>query len=162
MFNNYKIIRNRQGQFVMTTTFWKATKYHLNKAFRIIYMSAFTAYVLIVSSMALNLDKLFSTQVTYAQAVIEHPFINFPILDKIATCESKGKQFFSNGVLVKHVNTDGTIDIGKYEINSIWEAKSVQLGYNIYTEEGNHNMAVWLFTNQGSEPWSSSKKCWSK
>ena len=91
------------------------------------------------------------------------------IQDKIAGCESegnaksKGSQFNTKGVMRKHVNKDGTVDIGKNMINDYhWEAKAVEMGFNIYTEEGNDKMAEWIFSQYGSSPWSASVKCWSK
>ena len=87
--------------------------------------------------------------------------INFPILEKIAKCESGGKQFKSNGDVVRgKVNMS---DVGKYQINEyINNDEARRLGYDIFTEKGNHDMAVYLFINQGTTPWNSSKACWSK
>jgi hypothetical protein len=153
----YKQVRESNGQFSYLTR-WQIFKRGVRKAFKIIALMYTIAFVMLGIYTAGS-----KSTITYAagETVIQMEN-NFPILDKIATCESKGKQFLANGVLVKHVNTNGTIDIGKYEINTVWEAKSVALGYNIYTEEGNHDMALWLFKNQGSEPWASSRFCWSK
>lgn len=159
MFTNYKIIRNTKGQFIMKTTFIAATKYHLKRIFRIISLSTFTALII---ALAITYGA-YTTQstVSYAQ-VTTTTTPSYPILKKVATCESKGQQFHKDGTLVFHINTNNTIDIGEYEINSIWEAKSISLGYNIYTAEGNYNMALYLFTNYGTEPWASSKPCWIK
>lgn len=85
-----------------------------------------------------------------------------PILQKICQAESPNGHYRKNGTISIYVNNNKTIDIGKCQINSIWEAKAVELGYNIYTEQGNEDMARWIFTNYGSEPWYSSKSRWNK
>ncbi len=65
------------------------------------------------------------------------------------------------GSVLMTTNTNGSIDIGKYAINNrVWEAKAVQLGYNIYTEQGNHDMAVWIATNAGVKQWNASASRW--
>jgi hypothetical protein len=86
-----------------------------------------------------------------------------PILEKIAKCESASNQYDKQGRLQLHPNKDGSVDVGKYMINNrYWEAKANELGYNIYTPEGNELMAVWLAKNYGSEPWSATRKCFVK
>ena len=86
-----------------------------------------------------------------------------PILERVAKCESNGQQFDKNGKLMKHVNVDGTVDYGKFMINDYhWEAKAVAMGWNIYEEKGNTEMAKWLYANRGTQDWSASFKCWSK
>ena len=85
------------------------------------------------------------------------------VLEKIARCESAGKQFEDDGRLVKRVNKNGSVDYGKFQINDKhWELKAIELGYNIYTLEGNEAMAKWIYENRGTEDWYLSKKCWQK
>jgi len=82
------------------------------------------------------------------------------IFEKIAYCESKGKHFEEDGTVVRGVNKH---DIGKYQINEkYWQKFAEKLGHDIYTEEGNEAMALVLHERYGTEPWNSSKKCWSK
>ena len=38
-------------------------------------------------------------------------------MERIAKCESGAKQVDSKGVLIKHVNKDGSVDIGRWMIN---------------------------------------------
>ncbi len=82
------------------------------------------------------------------------------ILDRIAQCESKGHQLNPNGQVLLNVNTNGTVDIGKYQINSIHEAEATKLGFDLFTESGNTAYAKYLFLNRGSGDWSSSAACW--
>lgn len=83
-----------------------------------------------------------------------------PILKKIAKCEGV-TQFDKKGNVVKgRVNKS---DIGLLQINEkIWGAKAKELGYNIYTEEGNIAMGKWLLANYGSAKWYLSSACWNR
>lgn len=104
-------------------------------------------------------------------ALTEHPitlenyvreyFKDDPILAEIAQCESTFRQFDKNGnVLRGKVNDD---DIGIMQINKHYhEEDAVELGFNIYTLEGNLAYAKWLYGKYGDKPWVHSSKCWSK
>ena len=83
------------------------------------------------------------------------------ILERIAWCESRGRQFDEHGAVVRGlVNPD---DIGKYQINEKhWGVEAKQLGYNLATEEGNRKMAMLLFDRYGTQPWHWSQSCWDK
>lgn len=86
-----------------------------------------------------------------------------PILKQICKAESGCKQFRKDGLPVMHANTNGSVDIGKYQINnSVWGAKAHELRYDLLTEEGNEAMATWILENKGSGPWFSSAKGWEK
>lgn len=119
-----------------------------------------------------------SSAVAYVQPEVQLVHAETPVLDRIADCESgvrdahgkaiKGsaRQFDKNGQVVMNVNKTGkyagSVDIGKYGVNvTIWGKKAGELGYNLATEEGNKGMAVWLYENMGTEPWSgTSGSCW--
>lgn len=82
-----------------------------------------------------------------------------PVMERIAKCESKNRQFNDDGMPIEYVNMSGkyagTVDVGYFGINrSIWGKKAKELGYNIYEEDGNKKMGMWLFENYGTEPWS--------
>ena len=82
------------------------------------------------------------------------------ILEKVAFCESGGRQFDKYGN-VKRGIVDKR-DIGKWQINIFWwgdEAK--RLGHDIWTLEGNTAMALHIYKTAGLQPWSASKYCWS-
>lgn len=85
-----------------------------------------------------------------------------PVLDRIAKCESGGSQTAKDGQVVIHVNTNGTWDIGKYQINSIHGADATKRGFNLYTEEGNTAYAKYMYANLGTGDWSSSQGCWKR
>lgn len=65
------------------------------------------------------------------------------------------------GEVLMTTNKNGSVDIGKFAINNAaWGAEAVRLGYNIYTEQGNHDMAVWIAKNAGVKQWYSSEAKW--
>lgn len=84
------------------------------------------------------------------------------VMDRIAQCESGGKQFGKHGQVIININTNGTYDQGKYQINSIHNGTATNLGYNLATEEGNEGFAYWMYENLGTRDWYSSEKCWRK
>lgn len=84
-----------------------------------------------------------------------------PILDRIAKCEAPGGHW-KNGQVVINLNNNGTYDQGKFQINSIWNKKATELGYNLAVEEDNEAFAKWIYANRGTQDWYSSAKCWMK
>lgn len=84
-----------------------------------------------------------------------------PVLDRIAKCES-GDTHYKNGQVIVKSNSNGSVDIGRYQVNSVWNVQATKLGYDLTKETDNKTFAKWLYANYGTEPWYSSKKCWSK
>ncbi len=95
---------------------------------------------------------------------------------RLADCESgermpNGKattgsrrQFKPNGNIVQGVNTNGTSDIGMFQIN-LSEDKIREIGklkLNVFSEEGNIAYAKVLFDRNGTSDWEASKSCWRK
>lgn len=80
-------------------------------------------------------------------------------LVKIATCESGNKQFNKDGSVIRgKINNN---DVGKYQINLTYHEKQAsKLGYDLFTEEGNTNYAIWLYEKEGDKPWDWSRSCW--
>lgn len=95
------------------------------------------------------------------EEVVKDYFKASPILVEIAKCESRFRQFDENGNVLK-----GTIikeDVGVMQINERYHLKkSKDLGYDIHTLDGNMAYAKWLYEKEGTRPWNSSAKCWSK
>jgi hypothetical protein len=102
--------------------------------------------------------------VTHASAPYSEP----AVLQRIADCESgngsagSGKQFNKFGAVVLNANTNKTVDIGKFQINSIHEGEAQKLGFDLFTEEGNTGYARYLYENKGTGDWASSSNCWHK
>lgn len=78
----------------------------------------------------------------------------------IAECESRGQQFNSDGSIVTNNNTDGTIDRGKWQINSRHDERAKRLGIDILTEEGNEKFARILYAENYLRDWEASRHCW--
>lgn len=82
------------------------------------------------------------------------------VLKNIAQCESSTGHY-KNGQVVVNVNKNGTYDIGKYQINvKVWGEKANELGLDLTDEEDNEEMALYIFKNNGTEDWYSSRHCW--
>ena len=96
-------------------------------------------YANVVMEVWANMDNAAYTNYvrSYATSTPEAALI----MDKIAKCESGGTHYRQDGTLVKNVNKNGTIDFGKFQINSAWEAKAASMGMNIYLPEGNEAFA---------------------
>lgn len=108
-----------------------------------------------------------------APAVVSSTPPQFPaILLKIADCESGERDKYGRAIpgTAKQFNKDGSVvrgeanpqDIGKHQINLYWNGeKAKQLGYDLFTEEGNTKMALYLYETRGTKDWLWSASCWS-
>lgn len=85
-----------------------------------------------------------------------------PILQRIAQCESTNSQIDSTGQVVMHANKNGTVDVGKYQINSIWFKQATELNYDLTKPADNLAFAEWLYANKGTGAWQDSSGCWNK
>ena len=84
-----------------------------------------------------------------------------PLFMRIAYCESNDRQFNKDGTILRGVANP--YDIGRYQINSIhWEEEAEKIGIDMYTEDGNEAMALYIYKKFGTKPWRSSQKCWDK
>lgn len=108
----------------------------------------------------------YSTNTT--EAVVKIVMIDSPVLERIADCESgngtKGSaSHYEGGQVLMRANKNGTIDIGKYQVNEhYWGAKATALGLDLTKEADNKKMAEWIYANKGTTDWSASQKCWYK
>lgn len=111
-----------------------------------------------MTGVALVAKPASTTEIVYAApvpVVQEVPLI----LQKIAWCESRNKQFNADGSV--HKGQINPQDIGKYQINEHYHlADSQALGMDIYTLAGNTSYALYLYKTQGTIPWNWSKPCW--
>jgi hypothetical protein len=111
-------------------------------------------------------------RLVYAEPVVTTP----PVLQRIAQCESHNSHFCTDALIAKHMcpkgmlgqvlvrgNKNKSVDVGLYQINAdTWGAIATDNGFNIYTEEGNMQMAKWIYENRGTADWEASRKCWYK
>lgn len=88
------------------------------------------------------------------------------VLWRICTCESgmgTGRP--------QHYDRDGSVlrgrvdsrDTGMCQINKGYHGEAAtRLGYDLETEDGNWGYAMYLFRQQGTQPWKASEYCWNK
>ncbi len=78
---------------------------------------------------------------------------------RIAFCESTYRQFGKDGQPLRGIHNDN--DVGLFQINEKYHLeKSIELGYDIYSTEGNIGYAMWMLKRQGPKPWVWSQPCW--
>jgi len=95
--------------------------------------------------------------------IIKEVRVKAPVMERIAKCEAGGQHGEkATGQVVMRSNTNKTVDIGKYQINTVWFKKAHELGYDVTTEKGNEDMAYWLYENRGTNDWYASRDCWAK
>lgn len=86
-------------------------------------------------------------------------------LKTVCSCESgngaygEPQQFHEDGSVVRGIINP--LDIGQCQINlKYWGEEAEELGYDIFTSQGNIKMANYIYDNSGLQPWSASKQCW--
>lgn len=150
-------------------TRWQVFKYKTARLIRNVAIgTAIVAFLSGISYGSYKAGAELNPRIVSAQVRVEVPVTNFPpILQKICNAEVTGNpstpsyQFNKDGSVVRgKVNRS---DIGYCMINEpLWNDQARKLGYDIYTEQGNKDMALWLFQNYGNEPWYLSKSMWKK
>ena len=105
-------------------------------------------------------DKEIENIMSTEQYVKEY-FSDIPIMIDIARCESHFRQLDQDGEI--HRGVKNPADVGVMQINEYYHLdRSVEENYDIYTLPGNTAYARELYQDQGTDPWNSSKTCWSK
>lgn len=148
-----KQVRDMQGRY-------SSFKFFMRKVWfwsKIGVVASLFAIVIFSLGLSQNFNTVYAQNIIVSTTTIEFP----AILQKIAKAESGNTQFV-NGQMVIHVNTNGTYDQCKYQINSIWNKLAGQMHYNLANEKDCEAFALYLFNTYGSEPWSASKTRWSK
>lgn len=86
-------------------------------------------------------------------------FIDQPVMVEIARCESSFRHYDQDGtVLTGVVNSS---DVGVMQINRYYhEARATELGFDLYSKEGNMMYAKYLYEKEGTTPWKASQSCW--
>ena len=88
-------------------------------------------------------------------------FQDVPLMAEIAKCESRFRQFEKDGSTFRGIVNNK--DVGVMQINEYYHLKRAKkLGIDIYTVEGNLKYGRLLYSEEGSDPWSSSAPCWMK
>lgn len=96
---------------------------------------------------------LMSLQANTAPAIKNETSTIPETLLRICTCETQCRQFDKSGNVIRgQVNRQ---DIGKWQINWDHHSSTIKkLGLNVETEEGNTAYASYLYSTQGTKPWS--------
>lgn len=144
-----KPLRDTQGRF---SSFKIKAKKFFHKVFQL-SMFALSLYVAFIAG------RYIAPTETIVNTVIADNGIP-PIMQKIAKCESNNQHFDKNGQVLMRSNTNRTVDTGKYQINTVWFAKATEMGLDVTKEADNEKLAMWIYENKGTAPWSSSAKCW--
>lgn len=100
---------------------------------------------------------------TYKNISTEEKVLNYfsdiPILAAVAQCESQTTHITKDGEPLRGIANPK--DIGVMQINETFHSKkAIELGYDIYTLEGNLAYARFLYDEFGLSPWRASKRCW--
>lgn len=96
-----------------------------------------------------------------AKRFVEDYFKDTPILANIARCESRYRQYDTDGNVLRGIVN--SLDVGVMQINEKYHLETAKkLGYNIYTIEGNTAYAKYIYDREGAKPWMSSSPCWAK
>ena len=91
---------------------------------------------------------------------VEKTYSDVPILIEVARCESRFRQTTPEGKILR--GTVNKYDVGVMQINELYhEDKAKELGYDLYTLEGNLKYGRYLYDREGTRPWMASSACWS-
>jgi hypothetical protein len=75
-----------------------------------------------------------------------------PVLVRIAKCESDNNHIDpKTGQVLMRANADKTVDVGRYQINSVWFKKATELGLDVTKDKDNETMAVIGVENWGAK-----------
>lgn len=95
------------------------------------------------------------------ESYIRDYFRDIPIMAKISKCESGFRQYNSDGSLLR--NSEGSSAVGAMQIMvSVHNPVLKKLGYDVTRLKDNLAFARHLYNQSGTQPWNSSKHCWSK
>lgn len=153
-----KLVRSKNGRF---STLKARIRVVIRKC---VLIALYVSTLVLAFGMGGAFFSTSTVSVSFASAPESEP----AVLQRIADCESgNGKpgtasQFNKYGAVVLNANTNKTVDLGKFQINSIHEAEAQKLGFDLFTEEGNVGYAKYLYENKGTGDWASSQNCWKK
>ncbi len=99
-------------------------------------------------------------QAQSVQEYVKEYFADEPVMYAIAGCESNYRQYDADGSILRNSHSSA---LGLFQImQSTHEKTAAQLGIDIYTIQGNAAYAKYLYDQEGTAPWASSKACWGK
>lgn len=99
---------------------------------------------------AIECEKPLTTDQCRIRERIRSEFADYPAFVGTVSCESHFRQYDRTGAVL----TSSTTDVGIAQINvKTWGQKAKELGYDIYSEDGNLLMARHVLTVQGITAW---------
>lgn len=99
------------------------------------------------------------TAVVTTEDAVRTYFADIPILQEVARCESRFRQYDSTGRPLR--NMHGSSATGVMQImSSVHRDTALHLGYDIDTLEGNMGYARYLYERNGTRDWNASRHCW--
>ncbi len=114
-----------------------------------------------VNQIQLEARKQDESKEITTEAYVKNYFSDTPILAEVARCESQFRQTDKSGRVIR--GKANRYDVGVMQINELYHLdKSKNLGYDIYTTEGNLAYARYLYEKEGARPWMASSGCWAK
>ena len=117
--------------------------------------SSVTESIVVKQPTRKEIENVMSTE-----SYVRQYFKDVPIMIQIAKCESQFRQLDADGEI--HRGVKNPADVGVMQINEHYHLdQSVRENYDIYTLSGNTAYARKLYEEQGTEPWNSSRACWS-
>lgn len=153
-------------------TKWQVFKYRVRKFFHTLSkVTVVTSSLAIIILWSFQFGKVNRVD---AQDVVMPKQEIAPVMVRIAKAESLNSHYCTDK-LIKHKlckaqekgqvlvrgNTNGSVDVGTYQINvDVWGADATKQGLNIFEEKDNELMAIWIYENFGTGPWSASYKNW--
>ena len=109
-----------------------------------------TASALLILQLWLSDIKTQVDQLAKGQQEVSIGFSQMPlVLQKVAICESGGKQHHAN----KKIVTGSAGEKGMMQIHPVHFSNAKRLGFNLDDPNGNMAYAMWLHEREGLAPW---------
>ena len=106
-------------------------------------------------------ELAFANQPVTLETYVRLYYADTPVLAQIAKCESQFRHTGVGGAIIR--GGTNKYDIGVMQINEFYHEDNAKArGMDLYTLEGNLAYAKFLYSKEGTTPWSSSSKCWQK
>jgi hypothetical protein len=100
-----------------------------------------------------------TTPAQATEAAMQEYFADTPVMIEIARCESKLRQYTDSGNVLRGGAGDQMVGVFQF-FDRYHEDAAAELGHDISTREGNLAYARHVYTDQGTDPWNSSRDCW--
>lgn len=141
-------------------TKWQVFKYRVR---RFMIQLAWCLVLALVVVGIFEAGRYINPPIIYTQQeIIKEVPAKLSVMTRIAKCESNGSHYAKNGQVLVSGNKNGSVDVGLYQINTIWFREATDMGLNLFVEKDNIAFANHLLDKYGTEPWVWTKPCWNK